>query len=212
MSVQKPFAFIKDTDEIVHASASREGVEYEWHGGPVHPVSSKWFAYNPRSTARRACVERFTDPSESTAHVATKWLIKNGISINCEADGCRLLLRLRDVALESPANNRIPDVTGYVEYCWPYWNEHGRKMHIEVHFANKVSDRTRKLDLQALGPPVLEIHLQTRYIRKVEDAIEDHRHYLELLRALLTYGWMGGTWIKKPSTALRPPTQSAFDC
>lgn len=182
MSVKKAFAFVKGTDTIVHASKSLEGVEYEWNSRPVHPVLRKWFAYNPRSVTRRTYVERYADSRESTAHVATKMLLQRGTPINCDADARRLLLLLRDVVVECPANNRIPDVTGFVEYCWPYWNLYGQEMHIEVHFENRVRDPGRKADLQALGAPVLEIHLPAKYIKSVEDAIEHHQQYLAFLK------------------------------
>lgn len=194
-AVQKPFAFLWGTDIERHASETREGERYEYDGYEVHPVLKRWFRFNSTGGERRHTVS--TNPKESAAHLVAKSLIKQGIPINCEADGERVHLRLRNVQIETRVDNRTPDVRGIIDYCVPCWHLSGTMVFIEVHFANRVRDADRIADLCRLGAPVLEIHLPAKYLRSTPIEFDEPARFRGLIRAVLTNGYMAGTWIAR---------------
>lgn len=195
-TVQKPFAFLWGTDIVKHASETREGERYQYDGYEVHPVLKRWFRFNSKGGERRHTVS--TNPKESAGHIVAKSVIKQGIPINCAADGERIHLRLRDVQIETRVDNRTPDVRGIIDYCVPYWHLAGKLAFIEVHFANRVHDTDRIEDLRRLGAPVLEIHLPARYLRSTPIEFDEPARFRGLIRAVLTNGYMAATWIARP--------------
>lgn len=206
--VKKPFAYIKGTQIVRHASEVLEGEEFEWNGLAVHPVMKKFFRYNPTGTSTPR--ETWSNPRESAAHIVTKDLLREEGRLYCVADGREVLLGLRDVTVETRIANTRPDVVGIVDWCAPNWNIAGQRAIIEVHFENRANDPDRVRALREHGIPVLEIHLPKKYLRDVDVPVNEPRRFRALLRAILSYGRMAGTWLRRPDERTSLRRQNAF--
>lgn len=203
MSVEKPFAFLCGATNILkHASQAIHGERFHWNGVEVFPVSRRFFRYAPGVVVPHAGT-RALNPRESVAHVLAKeQLVKNG-RLCCQVSGEMVLLRLTNLVMEVRTDRRTPDVTGTLDWCVPYWHLAGTRMHVEIHFANRVNDPDRIAALRVLGVPVLELHLPKKYLNDAEAMRGDDPHTARaLIAAVLRSGMNAGTWIAQPS---KPP-------